>query len=229
MIYKQIYTGVFLQRPNRFVARVIVQDEEELVHVKNTGRCKELLIPGAKIFLEKSDNPNRKTRFSLIAVYKDDILVNMDSQVPNTVVYQGILSGQINGFQGLNHLKREQTFGHSRFDMYYETEDAKGYIEVKGVTLENNGIAQFPDAPTSRGTKHVRELILAQDQGYSNYIVFLIQMAPVHLFKPNTPRDPAFAEALIEAQSAGVKIICMTSHVTENSIDLLKEIPYDLT
>lgn len=229
MIYNNIYPGEFIERLNRFVARVIVENEIQLVHVKNTGRCKELLIPGVKIFLEKSDNPNRKTKYSLISVYKGDVLINMDSQVPNDVIYHGVLNGDIKGFDNLKLLKREQTFGKSRFDMYYETESSKGYIEVKGVTLEDQGIARFPDAPTTRGTKHVNELVEAQELGYINYIVFLIQLSPVHLFTPNEEKDLPFATALRNAHQSGVQVICMTSSITENSIELLKEIPFDLS
>lgn len=229
MTYNNIYPGIFIERLNRFVAKVVVENETQLVHVKNTGRCKELLLEGAKIYLEKSDNPNRKTKFSLISVYKGNTLVNMDSQVPNDVIYQGILNQKIKGFDDLTFLKREQTYGRSRFDMYYETKDSKGYIEVKGVTLEEDGIARFPDAPTTRGTKHVNELLEAQDHGYNNYIVFLIQMSPVHLFIPNDEKDAVFTAALRNAEKKGVKVICMTSTITENSIELLNEIPYDFS
>jgi len=218
-----------MERLNRFVARVVVEDEIQLVHVKNTGRCKELLIPGCKIYLEKSDNPNRKTKYSLISVYKGQTLINMDSQVPNDVIYHGILNGEIKALKNLKLLKREQTYGHSRFDMYYESETSKGYIEVKGVTLENDGIARFPDAPTSRGKKHVHELMKAQEEGYVNYIIFLIQMSPVDLFLPNDEKDPSFTQALRDAHQSGVKVICMTSTITKNSIELLKEIPFDFS
>ena len=229
MNYHNIFPGEFLERLNRFVALVKINGHIQEVHVKNTGRCKELLIPGSKIFLEKSNNPNRKTKYSIISIYKGQILVNMDSQVPNNVVYNGILDGKISGFESLKTLKKEKTYGHSRFDLYYETASQKGYIEVKGVTLEEDGIARFPDAPTSRGTKHVRELCEGQKEGFQNYIVFLIQMSPVHLFKPNDEKDPAFASMLRKAHKSGVKIICLTSTITENSIEILREIPYDLS
>ncbi|MCH4888609.1 DNA/RNA nuclease SfsA [Acidaminobacter sp. JC074] len=227
MKYNQIYEGKFIKRVNRFIAHVDINGQVEVVHVKNTGRCKELFIEGRKVFLQKSDNPNRKTKYSLIAIYKDEKLINIDSQVPNQVIYEAIENGQIHGFDQLKYIKREQTYGNSRFDIYYETESHKGYIEVKGVTLENDGIAMFPDAPTVRGTKHVRELIKGQKEGYKNYIMLLIQMKEVHYFKPNHITDPDFASALKEAKEAGVTIKCYTSTITEDSIEILKEIEHD--
>jgi len=228
MIYQNIYPGTFHERLNRFVARVTVEGVSQLVHVKNTGRCKELLIPGTQVYLEKSDNPNRKTKYSLIAVHKGDLLINMDSQVPNQVIYEAILAGQLEAFQDLTLLKKEQTYGKSRFDLYYESQTQKGYIEIKGVTLESQGIAAFPDAPTSRGAKHVSELAEAMNQGYKNYIIFLIQMEPVHLFVPNQTKDPAFVSALKAAHQAGVKILCLNSHITPTSIDVKGPIDFDL-
>jgi sugar fermentation stimulation protein A len=227
MIYKNIFEGIFIKRINRFIAEVHVEGETQKVHVKNTGRCKELFIEGRTCFLEKSDNPNRKTNYSLISIYKNDMLINIDSQVPNAVIYESILKGQIPELN-VTFLKREKTYGNSRFDLYYETDTTKGFIEVKGVTLEENGLAMFPDAPTTRGTKHVKELIQGQYEGYQNYIILLVQIAEVTHFKPNEKRDPPFADALRKAQEAGVIIKCFTSTNTRDSINLLKEIPYTL-
>ena len=227
MRYNHIYKGKFIKRINRFIAHVNINNETEIVHVKNTGRCKELFIEGRTVFLQKSDNPNRKTKYSLIAIYKDDKLINIDSQVPNQVVTEAIQNQLISGFPEVTYIKREQTYGNSRFDIYYETKNDKGYIEVKGVTLEDGGIAMFPDAPTARGTKHVRELIRAQEEGYKNYIVLLIQMKEVHFFKPNNITDPEFTRSLLEAKEAGVVIKCFNSIITEDSIEILDEIEHD--
>lgn len=224
MVYENIVEGIFIKRVNRFIAHVSINHQLEVVHVKNTGRCKELFIEGRKIYLQKSNNPNRKTKYSLISIYKGDELINIDSQVPNQVIYESIEQGLIADFDGLKLLKREKTYGNSRFDLYYETETRKGFIEVKGVTLEVDGLARFPDAPTTRGTKHVRELIEGQNDGYTNYIVLLIQMENVHLFTPNQDTDPDFASALKDAIQSGVTVKCYSSIITKNSIVLHKEI-----
>ncbi|PKM49452.1 MAG: DNA/RNA nuclease SfsA [Firmicutes bacterium HGW-Firmicutes-7] len=220
MIYDNIVEGIFLERINRFIARVIINDHEVLVHVKNTGRCKELFIAGAKVFLQKSNNPNRKTGYSLISIYKNNLLINIDSQVPNAVVYEGILDKKLDEFSEIITLKREVTYGNSRFDLYYETPFHKGFIEVKGVTLERNGIASFPDAPTERGKKHIMELIHASKEGYTNYVFFLIQMDGIRKFVPNNETDPNFAEALMSAQQLGVKVLLFNSKVDIYSIYL---------
>lgn len=227
MLYQNIVEGIFHKRINRFIAEVEVEGQVQRVHVKNTGRCKELFISGRKIYLQKSDNPNRKTKYSLISIYKDDELINIDSQVPNQVIYDGVLHDQLLGFCP-TFLKREQTYGHSRFDLYYENEGVKGYIEVKGVTLENQGVAMFPDAPTTRGAKHVKELIQGQREGFVNYIVLLIQLKNVTYFRPNWQTDPDFAKALVAAEAAGVAIKCFTSTITANSIEVLSSLPYTL-
>jgi len=227
MRYKNIVEGIFIKRINRFVAHVLISGQETIVHVKNTGRCKELFIEGRKVYLQESDNPNRKTKFSLIAIYKEGKLINIDSQVPNQVVYEAIESGQIKGFEKLTYLKREKTYGNSRFDMYYETESARGFIEVKGVTLEIDGLSKFPDAPTTRGTKHVRELILGQNEGYKNYIILLIQLEEVRSWQPNDVTDPNFAKAIKEAYEAGVEIRCYNSIITEDSIIIKEELEHD--
>lgn len=229
MEYKKVIEGVFLKRPNRFIAQVIIDGEEETVHVKNTGRCRELLVPRAKVILEDcSHNLNRKTRYSLIAVWKDNMLVNMDSQVPNKVVFDAINENKIKGFENLDLLKREVTFGNSRFDMYFENEDEKGFIEVKGVTLENSGISMFPDAPTERGTKHVLEMMEAIKEGYRGVIFFLIQMKGPKEFRLNWEMDKKFSEAIKLASENGVDIIAYDSIVKENGIYINKPIKIDL-
>ena len=229
MEYNKIVEGIFLKRPNRFIAQVIIDGKEEMVHVKNTGRCKELLAPNAKVILEDcSHNLNRKTKYSLIAVWKDDMLVNMDSQAPNKVVFEGISDGKIKSFKYCTHLKKEVTFGNSRFDIYFGTENSKGFIEVKGVTLENNGISMFPDAPTERGTKHVLEMIEAVRQGYRGVIFFLVQMKGPEVFKLNWEMDKAFSEAVKYAGENGVEILAYDSIVESNGIYLGESIEIDL-
>lgn len=229
MIYKNIVEGIFIKRPNRFIAHVLIDGEEEIVHVKNTGRCKELLIPGAKVILEDcSHHKNRKTRYSLIAVWKEDMLVNMDSQVPNAVVFEALKEDKIEGFQDLLHIKREVTYGNSRYDIYFEDENKKGFIEVKGVTLEVNGISMFPDAPTERGTKHVLEMIEAVKEGYTGVVLFLIQMKGPTEFRPNWEMDRGFSDAIKLAYDNGVNVLAYDSLVTENSIILDEQIKIDL-
>ncbi len=224
MKYNNIVEGTFIKRVNRFIAHVMINGNEEVVHVKNTGRCKELFIEGRIVYLQESDNPKRKTKYSLIAIYKGHKLINIDSQVPNQVITEAIEDHTIKGFENLTFIKREQTYGNSRFDIYYECGDIKGYVEVKGVTLENEGIAKFPDAPTTRGTKHVRELIKGQEEGFINYIFLLIQIEEVHQFTPNNVTDPEFAQALKDAKQAGVVVRCFNSKITEDSINVIKEI-----
>lgn len=228
MKYKKIIEGIFIKRPNRFIAQVLIDDIEETVHVKNTGRCRELLIPGAKVILEDcSDNPNRKTKYSLIAVYKGDILINMDSQVPNAVVFESIKDNKI-PVGKLNNLKREVTYQNSRFDIYFETDIKKGFIEVKGVTLENDCISRFPDAPTQRGTKHVLEMVKAVEEGYMGIIFFLVQMKGPEEFRLNWEMDKEFSQAVRFANENGVIIMAYDSIVSEDSIELGSPIPIDL-
>ena len=226
MKYENIKKGLFQSRPNRFVAYVTIDGREERVHVKNTGRCKELLLPQSTVFLEESQNKNRKTKYSLVAVYKGERLVNMDSQAPNAVVEEALKKGRITEIGIPSFVKREVTFGHSRCDSYYDKGDAKGFIEVKGVTLEENGAALFPDAPTQRGTKHIYELIQAKKEGYQANILFLIQMQGVLSMKPHQKRDEAFAKALKQAQKQGVCILAYDCMVKQNSIDLAKAVPF---
>lgn len=214
--------GIFLDRPNRFIAKVLIDNKEETVHVKNTGRCKELLIKGSKVYLSVSDNPKRKTKYDLIAVEKaaDNgvLLVNMDSQVPNDIVEEWLRKGEL--FSENAIVKREVKFGNSRFDFYIEDGEKKAFLEVKGVTLENNGIAMFPDAPTERGVKHIQELVSCVENGYEACLFFVVQMKGVHKFIPNHKTHKEFADILKLAQEKGVKILVYDCVVTENSINI---------
>lgn len=231
MKYHQIIKATFIERPNRFVAYCEVSGVKEKVHVKNTGRCRELLIPGVIVYLEKGTNPNRKTKYSLIAVEKGQRLINMDSQVPNQVVEEALKSGKIqlpDINEALIKVKREQIYGNSRFDFYLETEHKKIFAEVKGVTLEENGIVMFPDAPTERGVKHIEELISAKEEGYDCFIIFVVQMSEVSYFTPHKERHPEFAEALKRAQKVGVGILAYTCEVTEDSLAIEAPLPVEL-
>lgn len=229
MKYDKVVEGIFIKRPNRFIAHVYINGIEEIVHVKNTGRCRELLLPGAKVILEDcSNNPNRKTKYSLISVWKEDILVNMDSQVPNAVVYNSLMENEIHGLENLTKIKREVSFGNSRFDLYFESGNSKGFIEVKGVTLENEGISMFPDAPTTRGTKHVLEMIHAVEEGYRGAILFLIQMKGPKVFRLNWAMDKDFSEAVKLASEKGVEILAYDSIVSQDTISIGKPIEVDL-
>lgn len=226
MKYSNITQGLFISRPNRFIAKVNIDGEEQTVHVKNTGRCRELLKENAVVFLEKSSNPNRKTQYDLISIYKGDTLINMDSQSPNKVVGEWLAEG---GFlKNPTLIKPEAAYGNSRLDFYLENENEKAFIEVKGVTLEVDGTARFPDAPTERGRKHLSELIRAKQNGYSAAAIFVIQMKGCKRFEPNDKTDPAFAQELKRAAENGVKIIALDCRVTQNSIKIDKEIPVRL-
>lgn len=229
MEYIKTVKGTFVARPNRFVAEVIVNGETVKCHVKNTGRCKELLVKGATVFLEDFEGRmgSRKMRYSLIAVIKNDILINMDSQAPNKVVEEALLDGRIKvpNMDKLIEVKREKTFGNSRFDFYLKDKDGKeAYLEVKGVTLEEKGICKFPDAPTERGIKHIHELIKAKEEGYEAYIVFVIQMKGVKYFTPNYETHKEFGNALKEARAAGVEILAFDSIVKPDFLAVDKEI-----
>lgn len=228
MTYDNIVEGIFIKRINRFVAIVLINGKEETVHVKNTGRCKELLIHGTKIYLQKSNNENRKTKYSLISVYKGDILVNIDSQIPNYVVYESILDNKIEELKNVDFIKKEVTYGNSRLDIYYEKGNVKGYIEVKGVTLEKNKIAMFPDAPTERGCKHLKELVKGSKEGYTNYIFFLVQMEDIWEFTPNIETDEKFTKELINAYNNNVKLLCYNSFVNKDSIIINERMSYKL-
>ncbi len=235
MIYKNIIKGIFKKRINRFVALVEINGTLEKVHVKNTGRCKELLITGAIVYLEDFVNNmgKRKMRYSLITVKKEtsNMLINMDSQAPNKVIYESLLSGCLNlpNMSSLDFIRSEYTFGNSRFDFYVEdVSGQKALIEVKGVTLESHGLAKFPDAPTIRGVKHINELILAKKNGYLSYIIFLIQMKGPTLFKPNYETHAEFGDTLLKAQKAGVFILAYDCCVTPDSLILSDEVVIDL-
>ncbi len=216
MIYKNIQKARFLSRPNRFIAHIDIDGKTEVCHVKNTGRCRELLTENATVFVQESDNPNRKTKYDLISVLKGEKLINMDSQIPNKVFGEW---AQNSGFFGeIKLLKAEKTFESSRFDFYIETDNDKIFVEVKGVTLEQDGVVMFPDAPTERGVKHINELCRCIDNGYKAYIFFIIQMDNVKYFTPNRKTHPQFAEALKAAAEKGVGVYALDCKVSENSI-----------
>ena len=223
MRYERIETGRFLERPNRFIAYVEILGKKETVHVKNTGRCAELLIPGAIVYVQRSDNPERKTQWDLIAVEKGERMVNMDSQIPNKVVEEWIRSGNL--FPGATLVKPETTYGNSRFDLYIEVGERKIFMEVKGVTLEDNGVVRFPDAPTERGVKHVEELVTAVREGYESYLFFVVQMKGVKYFAPNMKTHAAFGEAMRKAREEGVNILAYECQVEKDSIEITKEVP----
>ena len=218
MKYANVTEGIFLSRPNRFIAHVEVAGRVEICHVKNTGRCKELLIPGVRVILERSQNPARKTAYDLIAVYKGDLLINMDSQAPNKLMHEWLGSGGF--FEDLTLIRPECTFGNSRFDFYLEAGERKIFAEVKGVTLERDGVVLFPDAPTQRGVKHLRVLTEALKNGYEAYVFFVIQLSPCRYFTPNRETHPQFAEALREAAAAGVKMQALTCRVTPDTLEV---------
>ena len=228
MKYDNIVPGYFRARPNRFIAKVEIGGQEETVHVKNTGRCKELLLEGARVFLEEADKEGRKTKYSLIAVYKGDALVNMDSQAPNQMAAEALAEGKIEEIGEVDFLKREVKYENSRFDLFYQKGEKKGFIEVKGVTLEENGIAKFPDAPTERGAKHLRELIKAKKEGYEAAVLFVIQMKGIKEFRPNEERDKNFTEALREAAAAGVQVLAYDCRVEVGKVAIENQIPVKL-
>ena len=220
MKYTNQYPAIFISRPNRFIATVDIEGTIETVHVKNTGRCRELLIPGVKVMLEKSNNPDRKTKYDLVMVYKENLgWVNIDSQMPNALVREW-LESEPEEFSGLTLIKPEYTYGDSRVDFYLERGDEKILIEVKGVTLEIDGIGYFPDAPTERGGKHIRELIKARREGYEAYIAFVIQMNGIKEVRANMNTHREFGVALEEAQKAGVKVLMLECNVSENEIKI---------
>lgn len=215
--------GIFLERPNRFIAHVEIAGQKEIVHVKNTGRCRELLRPGTTVFVQRAANPERKTKWDLIGVQKGERLVNMDSQIPNRVVEEWLRTGNL--FPNLTTIRPETTYGKSRFDFYLETPERKIFMEVKGVTLEVDDIVRFPDAPTERGVKHLRELMKAAEDGYETYVFFVIQMKGVRYFAPNAVTHPEFALALQEASKKGVKILAYDCRVEKDLIELRETVP----
>lgn len=233
MKYLKICKGNFIERPNRFVALVKIEGKQERVHVKNTGRCRELLIPGAEVYLEDFEGRmgKRKMRYSLVAVKKGDLLINMDSQAPNQVVKEALVSGALSlpGMGKLSLVKGEKTYGSSRLDFYVEDETGhKALMEVKGVTLEENGIVSFPDAPTERGIRHIEELICAEKEGFLTYILFVIQMKGITGFRPNDRTHPQFGQALRKARREHVKILAYDCAVTEDSMILEDPVPVEL-
>lgn len=207
--------GIFRERPNRFIAHVELDGKLETVHVKNTGRCRELLVPGAKVWCQRSENPARKTKFDLICVEKGPYLINMDSQAPNKAVQEWLLGG---GLGQIRDLRPETVHGDSRFDFAFQKDGKQCYLEVKGVTLEDGGICAFPDAPTERGAKHLRGLQRAVAEGCACYALFVIQMRPVLYLHPNDATDPVFGKALREAAAGGVHILAVDCQVTPNSM-----------
>ncbi len=224
MVYGKVIPGIFLSRPNRFIAHVLVNGKEEIVHVKNTGRCKELLLPGVTVYLYcVPEDSNRKTRYDLVAVRKGDRLINMDSQAPNAVAEEWLRKT----LPGAD-IRREVTYGSSRFDFRIIEGERTIFLEVKGVTLEHNDIAMFPDAPTERGLKHLRELISCKEQGYEAAVLFVIKMKGIRAFRPNDHTHPAFGDALREAHAAGVKIIAMDCIVTPDSLTIDSPVAFAL-
>lgn len=222
---KEIVKAKFVKRPNRFNAIVKLNGEEIIVHVPNTGRCGELLIEGVTVLLRKEDNSTRKTAYDLVALYKGKKLISIDSQIPNKVVNEALLNKKIDKLKRYKNIMREKTYGNSRFDFKLMDDDENlYYLEVKGVTLEENGYAKFPDAPTDRGTKHLLELIEVKKEGMGAGVLFLLQMDDMKEFAPNEERDPKFANALREAYNNGVDIFVYSCKVFEEGLILDKEV-----
>ena len=225
MKYNNMVPGIFLARPNRFIAHVEIDGQTEVVHVKNTGRCRELLPVGAEVWCEKSNNPNRKTQYDLITVRKGKRLINMDSQAPNKAAGEWLMAG---GLGEIRNLKAETFHEDSRFDFSFEKDGRKCFLEVKGVTLENDGVCAFPDAPTERGAKHLKGLCKLAQQDYGAYVLFVIQMADVQYLHPNDVTDPNFGSALREAAASGVHVLAMDCHVTEDTMEIRNPVPVKL-
>ncbi len=223
MRYSNIRKAEFIRRPNRFIAHVLLGGEEVICHVKNTGRLRELLLPGATVFLEESDNLTRKTRFDLVGVLRGDEVVNIDSQAPNQAVGEWLRRGGL--FADVSLVKAEARYGDSRFDFYIESASGrKAFLEVKGVTLLQDGVARFPDAPTTRGVKHIEELVTCLEDGYEAYILFLLEMKGSKWMEPNDATHPAFGKALREADEKGVKVLAYDSLVTPESLEVDKKV-----
>lgn len=222
MNYSNMTSGTFLARPNRFIAHVEIGGQTEVVHVKNTGRCRELLPAGAQVWCQKSDNPARKTKYDLITVRKGARLINMDSQAPNIAAKEWLASG---GLGEVSELRAETVHGDSRFDFSFVLNGKRCFLEVKGVTLENDGVCAFPDAPTERGAKHLRGLTQAAKDGFGAYVLFVIQMADVEYLHPNDATDPNFGNALREAAANGVTVLAVDCEVTVDEMRIRKEVP----
>ena len=227
MRYEKVQMAVFLERPNRFIAHVEVEGQVEACHVKNTGRCRELLTPGAAVYLARSDNPARKTRYDLVAVEKGSLLINMDAQAPNKVFGEWAAAG--NFLPDLTAIRPEFTWEDSRFDFLLEDAQGKIFVEVKGVTLEEDGEVRFPDAPTERGVKHLRGLQRAVEQGHRAAVFFVIQMKGPTRFRPNDATHPAFGAALREAAGNGVDVYAYDCLVTPDGLTLDAPVPADLS
>ena len=217
MQYNNMVPGIFLARPNRFVAHIEIGGEVQVCHVKNTGRCRELLPVGAEVWCQESSNPNRKTKYDLITVRKGQRLINMDSQAPNAAVKEWLLAG---GLGQIENLKAEAKQGDSRFDFAFTRDGVPCFLEVKGVTLETDGICAFPDAPTERGAKHLRGLTELAGEGYGAYVLFVIQMADVKYLHPNDATDPNFGKALREAAANGVQVLAVDCDVTPDTMTI---------
>ncbi|MBQ8302396.1 MAG: DNA/RNA nuclease SfsA [Clostridia bacterium] len=231
MKYQNVHKAIFISRPNRFIAEVELEGEKVIAHVKNTGRCRELLIPGATVFLDEPQGRERKTKYDLVAVEKicedgRELLINMDSQAPNEAVSEFLLTGKI--FPNATLIRREFTVGKSRFDFRIDEGEKTTFLEVKGVTLENNGIAGFPDAPTERGIKHIEELIELKKQGVGAAILFIIQMKGISKFQPNDLTHKAFGDALRRAETAGVEILAYDCIVAPDSVTVDSPVEIDL-
>ena len=222
MIYSRMTPGRFLARPNRFIAHVEIDGQTEIVHVKNTGRCRELLPVGAEVWCQKSDNPSRKTKYDLITVRKGSRLINMDSQAPNQAAKEWLASG---GLGEIENLRAETKHGDSRFDFSFTKDGKQCFLEVKGVTLENDGICAFPDAPTERGAKHLRGLTEAARAGYGAYVLFVIQMTDVKYLHPNDATDPEFGKALREAAANGVEVLAVDCDITIEEMKIRDFVP----
>ena len=217
MRYDNMTPGIFLARPNRFIAHVEIAGQTEIVHVKNTGRCRELLVPGCTVWCQRSTNPSRKTKFDLIAVQKGDRLINMDSQAPNQAAGEWLASG---GLGEITELRAEVKHGDSRYDFSFLKDGIRHFLEVKGCTLEDDGVCAFPDAPTERGVKHLKGLTRAAKEGFGAFVLFVIQMPDVKYLRPHDERDPAFGAALREAAENGVTVLAMDCGVTEDTMQL---------
>lgn len=228
MNYGTVVPGRFLARPNRFIAHVELDGQTQICHVKNTGRCRELLVPGARVYLEDfGPDTKRKTRYDLIAVEKGSLLINMDSQAPNKAVEEFLRAGGL--WESPTLVRPETKWGNSRFDFYLEQGERKAFLEVKGVTLEQEGLALFPDAPTQRGVKHLEELTAAAAAGFEAYVLFLIQMKGVHTFRPNWDLHPQFGQALVQAAQAGVHVLAYDCRVTPSTMVLDAPVPVNLS
>lgn len=234
IVYPEVHLARFLSRPNRFIAEceLLETGEQVTVHVKNTGRGKEVLVYGAEVALSHQSSQKRKTAYDLVAVKKVEQWFNIDSQVPNALAAQGLLDGtiilpELNG--QISFLKREQRYGDSKFDIYIETDTGqKAFVEVKGMTLENEGIGAFPDAPTLRGLKHVKELTQAITEGYQCYVLFIAQFEQVRVATINKAMQPTLAEAILAGEQSGLRVLSYNCRVQPESIQVLKRLPFDL-